>query len=308
MDEVAGSAAAKMALDWNQLRAFVAVVEAGSLTAAARLLATSQPTLSRQIADLEATLGMALFERVARGLRLTAAGESLLPAARQMQAAARAASLAALGQSQDLRGTVRLTASEMTSAFILPDVLRPLRQAHPEIQIELVASNRMENLLDRQADIAIRHARPTQTALMAQCLGETPVGAYAHADYLARFGGEVDLQRAGDYDWIGLDTSDMLLRGFREAGFPVVREFFALRCDNMIVGWQMALAGLGIALAPAVVAARWPRMQAVLPAERIPKLPVWLTAHRELRQSARIRVVFDTLAAGLRSALIEMPS
>lgn len=287
-------------LDWNLLRTFLAVVDAGSLTGATRMLATSQPTLSRQIAELELSVGMALFERVARGLRLTAAGESLVWPARQMQTAAQAVSLIALGQAQQLAGTVRLTASEMISAYVVPPILAQLRQTHPEIQIELVASNQVENLLERQADIAIRNVRPSQSSLTARRVGDAKMGAFAHISYLTRIGGHVDLVRAAEYDWIGYDKSDMLLRGFRAAGLPVKREFFAFRCDNHVVAWQAALAGLGIGFAPASVAANWPDMQSVLPDKTIPKMPIWVTVHRELRHSARIRVVFDALADGLQ--------
>ena len=287
-------------LDWNLLRAFLAVVDAGSLTGATRMLATSQPTLSRQIAELELSVGMALFERVARGLRLTAAGESLVWPARQMQTAAQAVSLTALGQAQQLAGTVRLTASEMISAYVVPPILAQLRQTHPEIQIELVASNQVENLLERQADIAIRNVRPSQSSLTARRVGDAKMGAFAHVNYLARIGGHVDLARAAEYDWIGYDKSDMLLRGFRAAGLPVKPEFFAFRCDNHVVAWQAALAGLGIGFAPASVAAYWPDMKSVLPDKTIPKMPIWVTVHRELRHSARIRAVFDTLADGLQ--------
>ena len=275
------------------------MVDAGSLTGATRLLATSQPTLSRQIAELESSMGVALFERVARGLRLTKAGEALVQPARLMQSAAQTVSLAAVGQTQQLAGTVRLTASEMTSAYMLPPILASLRGQHPEIDIELVVSNEVENLLERQADIAVRHTRPKQAALVARCIGEASLGAFAHADYVDRVGG-IDVQRLNDYDWIGYDSSDQLLRGFREAGFLLEREFFCFRCDNHVTGWQMALAGLGIGIASVNIAKRWPDMRAVLPEGAIPAMPVWVTAHRELRQSARIRIVFDALVQGLQ--------
>ena len=286
--------------DWNALRAFLAVVDAGSLTGGARQLAVSQPTLSRQIAALEASMGVALFERVARGLRLTAAGEALLVPARQMQEASLSVSLAALGQTQRLAGSVRLTASEMSSAYVLPEIVAKMRHSHPEIQIELLASNRIENLLERQADIAIRHVRPAQDSLVARCLGNAVMGGYAHAGYLARAGGSVDMTRMAEYDWIGHDKSDILLRGFAKAGFVVERDSFIFRSDNQVVCWQMALAGMGIAFAPACVAEKWPQMVSVMPDGMVPSMPVWLTAHRELRQSARIRVVFDALAEGLK--------
>ncbi len=196
--------------------------------------------------------------------------------------------------------TVRLTASEMTAAYVLPPILAALRRAQPQIQLELLVSNRVENLLERQADIAIRHTRPAQEGLVARRVGDAALGAFAHADYLARVGGRIDPARLCEYDWIGYDASDLLLRGFRQAGFALGREFFAFRCDNHVAGWQMAQAGLGIAFAPLAVAARCPAMRPVLPEVAIAPMPVWLTAHRELRQSARIRLVFEALLGGLQ--------
>lgn len=299
--------AAAPPLDWDSIRFFLAVVDAGSLTGAATLLGISQPTLSRQIRELETRIGSALFERVARGLKLTQAGTALVAPARRMQTAAQGLSLSAIGHTQQLAGAVRLTASEMTSAYLLPQILTELRRGHPEVQVELVVSNRVENLLERQADIAVRHTRPTQSGLIARHLGDLPLGAYAHADYLARVGGmrdkKVDMRRLQDYDWIGYDRSDMMLRGFRQAGIPVTREFFQFRCDNQVVCWHAALTGMGIAIAPRLIARHWPDMHSVLPDDMVPPLPVWLTAHRELRGSARLRLAFDTLAEDLQRLL-----
>ena len=304
-DEQHGTGTASGLPDWNLLRAFLAVVDTGSLTGAARQLATSQPTLSRQIGELERVLGVILFERVARGLQLTGAGQVLLPWARQMQQAAHGMALAALGQTQQLAGSVRLTASEMTSVWVLPPLLAGLRRRHPEIQIELLVSNMQENLLERQADIAVRHVRPTQGGLIARKIGVAAMGAWARRDYVERVGGHIDMERAHEYDWIGYDRSDALLRAFRAAGIPAQREFFNIRCDNQVAGWQMALHGVGIAFATAHVARQAAGMQQVLGAEQVGYLPVWLTAHRELRHSARIRLVFDALAEGLHDMVAE---
>ncbi|MFL6674352.1 MAG: LysR family transcriptional regulator [Massilia sp.] len=294
-------------IDWNLIRAFLAVVDTGSLTAAAALFGASQPTLSRKIDELESCIGAALFERAARGLYLTAAGEALVEPARQMKQGAQALSLTALGQAQQLEGSVRLTASEMTAAYLLPDIIAKLRVTHPAIQVEVVVSNHLENLLERHADIAVRHTRPTQGGLIARRIGELEIAAFARADYVAEAGGPVDPARMASYNWIGYDNSDALLRGFREAGMPVGRDFFCIRCDNHIAGWQMALSGAGICFAPCIVAARWPEMQMVMPASLVPSLPLWLTAHRELRSSRRIKLVFDALAAGLSGALGATP-
>ena len=266
------------------------------------MLGSSQPTLSRQIRRLEARTGTTLFERVARGLRLTQSGAALVEPARQMQAAAQTLALTALGHTQQLAGTVRLTASEMTSAYLLPPIIARLRRSHPEIQIELVVSNRVENLLERQADIAVRHTRPTQKELIARHIGNLRMGAFAHADYVAQVG-KVDISHPDAYDWIGFDSSDLLLRRFREAGIPMERAFFPFRCDNHVACWHAALAGVGISFSPYITARRWPEMQAVLPERMVPPMPVWLTAHRELRSSPRIRLVFDALADALQQLL-----
>ncbi len=189
-------------LAWDLIRAFLTVVDAGSVTAAAEALALSQPTLSRQIAALEAQLGSTLFERVGRGLRLTSAGSALIAPARQMQAAANALSLAALGQTLATAGSVRLSASEITATYVLPPLLSALRRSHSEIHIELAVTNRVENLLEREADIAIRHTDPGQGSLIARQVGAFRLGAFAHRDYLSRVGGSIDSTQLSRYDWL----------------------------------------------------------------------------------------------------------
>lgn len=291
--------------DWNLIRGFVAVVEHGSLTRAAEMLGLSQPTLSRQIAELEKTLGTVLFERVARGLKLTRTGENLVEPARHMMSAARSLGIAAATQDKDLQGTVRITASEIVSAFVLPPLLCELAQHCPEIQIELVASNQVSNLLEREADIAIRMVRPHQAALITRHLADWPIGIYGHRDYLAklpalpRTAQGVPLSRMPQYRWLGMDQSDQYIAGFKAAGLTVDRSFFDFRCDNHLVIWQALLQGLGIGIATCWMAERHPQLQQVMADQVLAPLPVWLTTHRELRSSKRIRTVFDFLAEGL---------
>ena len=284
--------------DWTLLRAFLEVAASGSLSRAAITLGSSQPTLSRQIAQLEAQLGHALFERTARGVRLTEAGTALRVPVERMREHAREFALVAAGRSQTLAGTVRVTASEMVSAYLLPGLLRSLRDQHPEIQIELVASNEVENLLEREADIALRMVRPTQSALVARRLADQTMGFYAHRDYIKTHGmpTEADMLR---HEWVGYDRSDQFLRGFRDAGFKVGKEMFAFRCDHQIVAWHAVLAGLGISAGTQRVAALSPQLVRVLSGVPIPPLPMWITAHRELRGTPRLKVVFDFLAAAL---------
>ncbi|HEY0720278.1 MAG TPA: LysR family transcriptional regulator [Gammaproteobacteria bacterium] len=286
-------------LEWDLIRAFLAVVDTGSVTAAAEILGSSQPTLSRQIAALEQRVGSPLFERVGRGLNLTGLGEALVEPARQMQMAANSLSLAALGRNSETAGTVRLSASEMTATYVLPSILAELRRTHPEIQIEVAVTNRVENLLEREADIAVRHTQPGQGSLIARRIGAFRIGAFAHHDYLSRVGEPIEFAQPHRYDWLGLDRSDLLLRGFQRVGMKVDREFFAIRCDDQVALWQMVLSGMGIGFGTLFIAGQAPHLRQVLTEIEIPAMPVWVTAHRELKGSARIRTVFDALVQGL---------
>lgn len=292
-------------IDWNQLQVFLAVAEAGSLTGAKRALSVSQPTLSRQIAFLEESLGVPLFERVPHGLSLTDAGRALVEPARHMQRCAEQVSLRALGKTQELSGTVRLTACEVLSGFFLPDALLPLRETYPEIQIEVIATDDVMNLLARDADIAIRHTPPVQTELIAKNLGQSSMALYAQRGYLEQRSKKILSGEVAGYDWIGLDKSDEYIRGFRNSGRLVDRNFFNFRCDNTLVGWQAALKGHGIAPMFKSIAETFPDMEVFCPEVPIPKVPVWLVSHRELRSNPRIRLVFDLLEKGLIDTMID---
>lgn len=284
--------------DWSLLRAFLEVANRGSLSRAAQAMGSSQPTLSRQIAQLEGQLGQTLFERTTRGVRLTDAGTALREPAERMREQALHFALVAAGRTQVLAGTVRLTASEIVSAYLLPALLRDLRLAHPDIQIELVATNDVENLLEREADIALRMARPAQSALVARRLADQPIGLYATRGYVEAHGwpAAADMLR---HQWIGYDRSDQMLRGFREAGLTVDKHLFGFRCDDQIVGWHAVLAGLGIGVGMDRVAALSADVVRVLPEWPVPPLPLWITAHRALRGTPRVKAVFDFLAQAL---------
>ena len=291
-------------LDWNLLRALGAVLAHGSLTQAALRLGTSQPTLSRQIAALEAALGAPLFERGARRLRPTAQALALAEPAARMLAAAQAIALAAEAASSatgQLAGTVRLTASEVVASQVLPALLAQLARRHPEVQIELVPGDTLSNLLEREADIAVRMLRPTQGSLITRHIADWPLGFYAHRDLLAAHGGPPSPDTLAQGRWIGFDQSSQMIEGFRAAGFNVDRRFFAFRCDNQVVNLEAVRQGLGIGVVMAPLARRTPELVAVLPGLALPVLPVWLTAHRELRASRRQKLVFDFLAQALRA-------
>ncbi|MDM4766450.1 LysR family transcriptional regulator [Pelomonas sp. SE-A7] len=289
-------------LDWSLIQLLLTLAESGSLSRAASRLGLSQPTLSRQLVLLEEQVGQTLFERHPRGLSLTAGGKALMPAAQRMRDAARELDLVLASSDRQLAGTVRLTASEVVATFVLPAVLRPLREQHPEIQLELVASNEIEDLVARHADIALRMLRPTEHSLVARKLVDLPLGVYAHRSYLARAGVPTPATLR-QHQWLGFDQADQLIRGFAQAGFEVEREFFGWRCDDMTVNWEAMRAGLGLNVGLCGLAERDPELVRVLHELEIPPLPLWITAHRELRDTPRLRLVFDHLAEHLPGAL-----
>ena len=290
--------------DWRLVRSFLAVLDQGSLLAAARSLGVSQPTLGRHISELESQLASVLFERTGRGLLPTRTALQLAQAARQMQDGALQLSRTLAGSKSQAGGTVRITASVPVAVQLLPPILLKLRLALPDIQIELVSSNQVSNLLRREADIAIRMVRPDQTSLVARKLGETAVGAYAHRDYLARRGVPAQPAELLQHELIGSDTDPAIRQGFEAMGFPVPREAFALRSDDLLVQWQAVRAGLGIGFLADYQARLDPAVQPVLAGQlQIPPLPMWLAVHREIRTSRHIRAVFDFLATALPAAL-----
>ena len=285
-------------LDWRLLQAFLAAAETGSLGRAAAWLGDSQPTLSRRLAQLEAGLGQALFERTPRGLLLTPTGRALLEPARRMRQQVARMALALEQQARTLAGTVRISASDMVSQHLLLPALRTLREAHPEIQIELVPDDRVVDLLRREADVAVRMFRPREPGLIARRLSDLPVGLYAHRDYLARYG-PVCWDTLAQHHWIGPDQGEQMRRGFARAGHPVSREFFAIRTDHSALAWQAVCTGLGVGAGLCQVAEGTSGVVRVLPDVAIAPMPCWLAVHRELRGTPRLRAVADALAATL---------
>lgn len=289
--------------DWGLVPTFLAALECGSLLGAAKRLGVSQPTAGRQIAELESQLGKALFERTGRGLRPTDLALELADSARAMQAAALGLSERLLDGQGQLSGTVRLTASQPVACYLLPGVLTSLRQAYPAIQIELEVSNQVSNLLQREADIALRMVQPAQSSLVARRIADVSLSACASLAYLQRRGRPQQPADLLQHELIGYDQHDDLLRGFAALGHPVQRERFDLRTDDLIAMWQAVRAGLGVGFMADYVIATDPSVVRVLPMLALPRLPMWLAVHREIRNSARIRAVFDFLAQALPAAL-----
>lgn len=286
-------------LDWSLVQAFLAVAETGSLSAAARSLGASQPTLGRQVAAIEAALGVELFRRHPKGLALTGTGTAMLAPAQAMREAAARLSLVAAGQDQGLDGTVRVTASVIMAHFVLPPILARLRREAPGITIELVASDSSENLLFREADIAVRMYRPSQLDMVARHVSDLPLGIYAATSYLDLAGRPTSPEAMLGLDWVGYDRNDLMVRGMREAGFPVGPDFFKLRTDDQAAHWQLVRAGAGVGITQRAIGDGEPLVERLLPEIPLPRLPCWLTAHEALRHTPRVGRVWQALAAAL---------
>jgi DNA-binding transcriptional LysR family regulator len=289
-------------LDWSLIRAFLAVAETGSLSAAARRLGCSQPTLGRQVKELETALGVALFRRHARGLEPSDTGRDLIEPARRMRAAMTEITLTAAGQSQRLDGTVRITASVFAAHHILPPILAAIRDAEPAIRLELAPSDSTTNLLFRDADIAIRMDRPAQADIVARQVGTAAIATFAARSYLDRVGRPTTTEAALALDLVGDDGNDLIVRTMAAMGIEKTREDFATRCDLQSVCWELVRAGCGVGFVQRAVGRADPLVEELDLAPAIPPLPVWLAAHPTMRQTPRIARVWDLLAEGLRAS------
>jgi DNA-binding transcriptional LysR family regulator len=285
--------------DWSLYRSFLAALREKSLSAAARALNLTQPTLARHIAALEAAMGFELFTRSQQGLAPTEAALELAPYAENLEANAAAIVRTASGLGQAVKGTVRISASEMVGAEILPPLLAALRQRYPALEFELVLSNAVDNLLRRDADIAVRMVEPVQEALVVKPLGAVSLGLHAHKDYLARNGTPAVFADLADHSLIGFDRETPAIRAMRSRvpGAEALR--FSFRVDSDIAQWRAIKAAFGIGICQVGLAKRDPDLVRLLPGAFDMKLGVWLAMHENLRATPRCRAVFDGLATGL---------
>ena len=287
--------------DWSLWRSFAAVIKHGSLSGAARALKSSQPTVGRHIELLETQLGLSLFERSLSGLKPNSTALKLYGPIAQAQTALAEAAMMAEGAQDETGGTVRIPASVMISNYVLPELLVPIRALHPRIALESIPSDSAENLLMREADIAIRMFRPTQLELVTRHLGDIPLVPAAHERYLSRRGRPKTLDELWQHDLLGFDRSSAIVTHAQKLGFSLSRDTFVIRSDDQAHLWELLRAGLGIGFAQENLVRRTPGLVALPIDIAIPPLPVWLTTHRELYTSHRIRAVYDALAEGLRA-------
>lgn len=294
-------------IGWDLYRSFLSVLDAGSLSGAARALGIAQPTVGRHVAALEKSLGLSLFTRSQLGLAPTEAALALRGYAEAMNSTAAALKRTAASQGSGVRGVVRITASDLVGAEVLPPIVTRLRDAHPELELELALSNRVQDLLHREADIAVRMAPPQQEALVAQRIGRVELGLYAHERYIAQYGTPRNAEQLARHTLIGFDSEPPYARNALAslpAGLRIVsRESFSLRSDSDLAQLALLRCGAGIGVCQVPLASRNPSLVRVLPTKFSLRLDTWVTMHEDLRHSPRCRVSFDALVDGLREYL-----
>jgi len=286
--------------DWNLVKSFLAVIEQETMLRASKVLKASQPTIGRHITELETITGLTLFDRSRNGMRPTDAALSLARQARDMQREADGFSLLATARDDKLEGTVCITASQIVANFVLPQIIAEFREAEPGIQIELVASNRVENLLARDADIAVRMAQPTQNDIIAVKVSDFGLGAYAHKNYLKNRPPAESPADIPQHTVLGYDRDDLIMDGMAEHGINMTRNDFAIRTDDQVAYWHLLCAGAGIGFAPSYMAAKNQNLVRLFKDLPIAPLPMWLASHHELKTNLRIRRTMDFLREALR--------
>ena len=287
-------------IGWELYRSFLSVLIEGSLSGAARALGVAQPTVGRHVEALEKSLGLALFTRSQIGLMPTEAALSLRSYAETMQSTAAALERAAASQGTGVRGTVRVTASDVIGVEVLPPIIANLRDEHPDLVLELVLTDRMQDLLRREADIAVRMARPRQELLVARRVGQIELGLHAHRRYLSRYGTPNTMADLARHALIGFDQTTAFIRSAGKGLSGWRREAFAMRTDNNLAQLALIRSGAGIGVCQAAIARRDDSIIRLFPRHFSLQMETWITMHEDLRNSPRCRVAFDALVKGLQ--------
>jgi len=287
-------------IDWELYRSYLNVIKEGSLSGAARAMGIAQPTVGRHIEALEKSLGVVLFTRSQLGLLPTEAALELQSFVQAMGSSAAALRRAAESHGAGIRGTVRVTASDVIGVEVLPPIVADLQRAHPDLKVELVLTNRVQDLLKREADIAVRMTQPKQELLIARRVGVVRLGLHAHTRYLQSRGTPTSLADLARHALIGFDEETPYVRSAAKA-FPIWnRDAFAVRTDSDLAQLALIRAGSGIGICQVPLAARNPDLVHLLPGSIPLALETWLTMHEDLRNSPRCKAVFDALLLGLQ--------
>lgn len=294
-------------ISWDYYRTFLAVLRTGSLSAAARDLAITQPTAGRHVEALEQALGYALFTRSQQGLRPTDASLELAPYAEALAATAAAMARHATGAPSEIAGVVRISASDVIGVEVLPPILAALQEQHPQLIIELSLSDAVEDLLRRDVDIAIRMTSPSQASLVARKVGNIPLGLYAHRHYLERHGVPATPADLSQHRLVGFDRRTPFIRIAEERiraiapSFPPVNQLaWTYRADSNIAQLAAIRSGAGIGFCQVGIARRDPELQQLLGDVLELPLETWVVTHENLREAPRWRATFDALVQGLQ--------
>lgn len=288
-------------MSWDLIKTFQSVAQTGSLSAAARALQLTQPTVGRHIDLLENALNVSLFIRSREGMQLTPKGADLIESAKQMGDAAIGFERHATGLDDEISGIVRISANDVFGVLILPRLLPEFMDLNPGIEIELVVDNSATNLTQRDADVAIRMFRPTQNDLVARKITELPLGLYGHRNYLSKHGVPKTLNELHAHRFIGFDRETSLIDAGRAVGAVFKTEEFALRCDNILTHIEAIRSGVGIGVTHQGLAVQWKDVDQVLPDIALPNLELWITCHSEVRHNKRMRKMMDFLGSRLKN-------
>ncbi|HWX10458.1 MAG TPA: LysR family transcriptional regulator [Trinickia sp.] len=285
---------------WDLYRSLLAVLVEGSLSGAARALDVAQPTVGRHIAALERSLGLSLFTRSQTGLRPTPAALELRAYAEAMESTAAALKRAAASQGAGVQGVVRVTTSDVIGVEVLPPIVAGLRERYPELTVELVLTNRVQDLLRGEADIAVRMVRPRQELLVARRIGQIEVGLHASRRYLAGYGMPRTVAELKRHALIGFDQATPFIRSASRSLPELHRDLFSMRTDSDLAQLALIRAGAGIGMCQVPIAKRSDDLVRLLARQISLQMETWITMHEDLRRSLRCRVTFDALVAGLQ--------
>jgi DNA-binding transcriptional LysR family regulator len=294
-------------IGWELYRSFLGVLKEGSLSGAARALGVAQPTIGRHIAALEKALELALFTRSPTGLLPTESALALRSHAEAMESTAAALIRTASSHGDGVRGVVRITASEVIGVEVLPPIVGRLHAEHPELKIELVLTNRVQDLLRREADIAVRMTPPRQETLVARRIGQIELGLHATQQYLARRGTPKTAAELAQHSIIGFDQPSAFIRSAGKSLPAFSRDLFCLRTDSDLAQLALIRAGAGIGLCQVPLARRDAALVRVLTRQVSLPLETWITLHEDLRNRPSCRVTFEALVAGLTRHVRNLP-
>ncbi len=276
-------------IDWGLIRSFIQTARDGSLSAAAKSLGVSQPTLSRNIQMLEQQTKLQLFQRSTKGLTLTEAGGKLIDAAKQMEDASDLFQRQTTGLSEELEGDIRISANEIVGIYLLPPALTSFRKKHPKVHIEIEITNQSTSLSKRDADIALRMYRPTQPDLVARRLPDLSLGFFASKNYIEQYGLPTSAEDFKKHHIIGFDKDMAFITAAQNMGFDLSPQDFNFRTDYLPAQLNLARFDGGIVGTHVGLAKQYPELEQILDWLPLPSLEFWIVCHGDTAYNARIR-------------------